>query len=84
MRFVGARPAGTVPSLTYQHPLAFLLSLEGVALPRAQAGDGFDRAFVEARLAEIQTLLDLRNTVCAGAGVEGGRARRSTATANGR
>jgi SAM-dependent methyltransferase len=45
--------------MTFMHPLAFLLGLEGVALLRAQAGDaGFDRAFVEARFAEIRTLLD--------------------------
>jgi hypothetical protein len=29
--------------VTYRHPLAFLLGLEGVALLRALAGDGFDR-----------------------------------------
>ena len=31
-----------------------------------RSGDGFDRAFVEARLAEIQTLLHLRTTSFAG------------------
>lgn len=46
--------------MVYQHPLAFLLGLEGVALLRATAGDGFDREFVHARLNEVQTLLDLR------------------------
>ncbi|MFR9780049.1 class I SAM-dependent methyltransferase [Micromonospora sp. MS34] len=41
------------------HPLAFLLGLEGVALLRAVAGDdGLDRAFVEARIAEVRRLLD--------------------------
>jgi SAM-dependent methyltransferase len=44
--------------VTYHHPLAFLLGLEGVALLRAIAGDGFDRSFVEARIAETRTLLD--------------------------
>ncbi|CAA9304563.1 MAG: hypothetical protein AVDCRST_MAG48-1601 [uncultured Friedmanniella sp.] len=42
--------------MTYQHPLAYLLGLEGLALLRAWAGD-HDRAFVEARLAEVRRLL---------------------------
>lgn len=41
----------------YQHPLAYLVGLEGVALLRAFAGE-HDRAFVEARLAEVRALLD--------------------------
>jgi len=41
----------------YQDPLAFLLGLEGIALPGAWAGD-HDRAFTDARLAEIRRLLD--------------------------
>lgn len=41
----------------YQHPLAYLLGLQGVALLRAFAGE-YDREFTEARLAEIRTLLD--------------------------
>jgi SAM-dependent methyltransferase len=41
----------------YQHPLAYLLGLEGLALLRAWAGD-FDKEFVEARLAEIRRLID--------------------------
>jgi SAM-dependent methyltransferase len=41
----------------YQHPLAYLLGLEGVALLRAWAGD-YDREFVQARVAEIRRLLD--------------------------
>jgi len=40
----------------YQDPLAYLLGLEGVALLDAWAGD-HDRAFVEARLAEVRRLL---------------------------
>lgn len=45
--------------MTYQHPLAFLVGLEGVALLRAFAGDeGLDRAFVQARLDEVRRLLD--------------------------
>jgi SAM-dependent methyltransferase len=41
----------------YQDPLAYLLGLEGIALLAAWAGD-HDRAFTEARLAEIRQLLD--------------------------
>lgn len=41
----------------HQHPLAYLLGLEGVALMRAFAGE-HDRAFTEARLAEVRELLD--------------------------
>jgi SAM-dependent methyltransferase len=40
----------------YQDPLAYLLGLEGIALLDAWAGD-HDRAFTEARLAEIRRLL---------------------------
>jgi SAM-dependent methyltransferase len=43
--------------MIYQHPLAYLLGLEGVALLRTFAGD-FDRDFGEARVAEIRKLLD--------------------------
>lgn len=42
--------------MVYQHPLAYLLGLEGVALLRAFAGD-YDREFTEARLAEVSTLM---------------------------
>jgi hypothetical protein len=51
----------------YQHPLAYLLALEGVALLRAYAGD-YDRAFCQARIAEIRRLLD--SPELAGDGVE--------------
>jgi ubiquinone/menaquinone biosynthesis C-methylase UbiE len=44
----------------YQHPLAFLLGLEGVALMRAFNGD-YDEEFTRARIAEVRALLD-----CAG------------------
>jgi len=44
------------PSI-YQHPLAYLIGLEGVALMKAFAGE-FDRSFTAARLAEVRTLLD--------------------------
>lgn len=43
--------------MIYQHPLAYLLGLEGLALLRAWAGD-FDEEFVRARLAEVRRLLD--------------------------
>jgi hypothetical protein len=43
--------------IIYQHPLAYLHGLEGVALLRAFAGD-YDRDFTEARLSEIRALLD--------------------------
>src|ERR1700727_989454 len=52
-----------IPFVIYQDPLAYLLGLEGIALLDAWAGD-HDRAFTEARLAEIRRLLDderLRN-----------------------
>jgi len=42
--------------MIYQHPLAYLLGIEGVALLRAWAGD-FDKEFVDRRLAEIRRLL---------------------------
>ncbi len=41
----------------YQDPLGYLLGLEGIALLDAWAGD-HDRAFTDARLAEIRRLLD--------------------------
>ena len=43
--------------MVYQHPLAYLLGLEGIALLRAFAGE-YDRDFTMARLAEVQALLD--------------------------
>ena len=43
--------------MIYQHPLAYLLGLEGLALLRGWAGD-FDRDFVRERLAEVRRLLD--------------------------
>jgi SAM-dependent methyltransferase len=51
----------------YQHPLAYLLGLEGVALMRAFAGE-YGRAFTEARIHEIRDLLD--RAPAFGAGVE--------------
>lgn len=44
--------------MIYQHPLAYLLGLEGLALLRAWAGDyDYDQRFVTARIAEIRRLL---------------------------
>lgn len=43
--------------LIYQHPLAYLLGLEGIALLRAFSGL-YDRDFTLARLGEIRALLD--------------------------
>ena len=43
--------------MIYQDPLAYLLGLEGIVLLDAWAGD-HDRAFTEARLAEVRRLLD--------------------------
>lgn len=44
-------------AVIYQHPLAYLLGLEGLALLRGWAGD-FDRDFVLARLAEVRRLVN--------------------------
>ncbi|MGH3471128.1 MAG: class I SAM-dependent methyltransferase [Nocardioidaceae bacterium] len=44
-------------NIIHQHPLAYLLGLEGVALMRAFAGE-HDRGFTEARLAEVRRILD--------------------------
>lgn len=43
--------------MIYQHPLAYLIAIEGLALMRSWSGD-FDEAFVQARLAEVRWLLD--------------------------
>lgn len=43
--------------MIYEHPLAYVLGLEGIALLRGFTGE-YDRAFVEERLAEIRKLLD--------------------------
>src|SRR5207244_9417313 len=49
-------PASSAPVI-YQHPLAYLLGLEGIALLHAFAGH-YDRDFTLARLEEIRSLLD--------------------------
>jgi SAM-dependent methyltransferase len=51
----------------HQHPLAYLLALEGLALMRAFAGE-HDKAFTEARFADIRQLLDLADEL--GPGVD--------------
>jgi SAM-dependent methyltransferase len=51
----------------YQHPLAYLLGLEGVALLRAFSG-GYDREFTLARFDEIRELLESPDAF--GTGVE--------------
>ncbi|GAA3957775.1 class I SAM-dependent methyltransferase [Actinoplanes auranticolor] len=56
--------------MVYQHPLAYLLGLEGVALLRAFGGE-YDRSFAEARIAEIRRLLD--SAELRGAGVTASR-----------
>ncbi|MGK3209250.1 class I SAM-dependent methyltransferase [Amycolatopsis sp. MEPSY49] len=43
--------------MIYEHPLAYLLGLEGLALMRGFTGE-LDRDFVESRIAEIRGLLD--------------------------
>jgi ubiquinone/menaquinone biosynthesis C-methylase UbiE len=51
-----SQPRSETPAV-YQHPLAYLLGLEGIALLRAFAGE-YDRDFTTARLGEIRALLD--------------------------
>lgn len=43
--------------MIYQHPLAYLLGLEGIALLRAFSGE-HDRDFTSARIDEVRALLD--------------------------
>jgi len=56
-----------VSRVIYQHPLAYLLGLEGIALLRAFAGE-YDREFTLARIREIRALLDAADEI--GEGVE--------------
>jgi SAM-dependent methyltransferase len=58
-----------MPGAVYQHPLAYLLGLEGLALLRAFSGE-YDREFTLARLAEVRALLDSAGEL--GDGVEAG------------
>ncbi len=43
--------------MIHEHPLAYLLGIEGIALLRAFTGD-YDRDFLESRIAEVRRLLD--------------------------
>ena len=47
----------SLTSVIYEHPLAYLLGLEGIALLRGFTGE-VDRDFVKSRIAEIHRLLD--------------------------
>jgi hypothetical protein len=55
--------------MIYQHSLACLLGLEGVALLHAFAGD-YERDFTEVRLAVIQTLPDSAGQLCGRAAIQ--------------
>jgi ubiquinone/menaquinone biosynthesis C-methylase UbiE len=55
------------PPVIYQHPLAYLLGLEGVALLRAFSG-AYDREFTRTRFDEIRELLESPDAF--GAGIE--------------
>ena len=57
------------PPVLYQHPLAYLLGLEGIALLHAFAGD-YDRDFTTARFDEIRALLDAVEDLGGGVSVE--------------
>ncbi len=48
----------TVRGVTYLSPLGYLLGIEGVALLRGFREGSADRGFIEARIAEIRTLVD--------------------------
>jgi ubiquinone/menaquinone biosynthesis C-methylase UbiE len=54
---LGQTAVVTADRTVYQHPLAYLLGLQGVALFRAFTGE-YDREFTQARLAEVRALLD--------------------------
>ncbi len=58
--------------MSHEHPLAYLLGIEGTALLRSFVGDcDFDREFAQARIAEIRRLPDDKK-LC-GAGISVGR-----------
>jgi len=59
--------ADSEPPVIYQHPLAYLLGLEGIALLRAFSG-AYDREFTLARFEEIRALLESPDAF--GAGIE--------------
>jgi ubiquinone/menaquinone biosynthesis C-methylase UbiE len=58
---------GTEDRTLYQHPLAYLLGLEGIALLRAFSG-AYDREFTLARFREIRELLESPDAL--GTGIE--------------
>lgn len=53
------------PAVLHMHPLAYLLGLQGVALFRSFNGE-YDRAYAEARMAEIRSLLDAADEIGVG------------------
>jgi SAM-dependent methyltransferase len=53
----------------YQHPLAYLLGLEGIALLRAMAGE-YDQSFTKARLMSVRDLLAASDDLGAGGSAE--------------
>ena len=53
------------PAVLHMHPLAYLLGLQGVALFRSFNGE-YDRAYAEARIAEIRSLLDAADEIGSG------------------
>ena len=53
--------------MIYQHPLGYLLGLEGAALMRAFDGE-YGREFTQARIAEVRALLEAADKI--GDGVE--------------
>jgi SAM-dependent methyltransferase len=56
------------PTVIHQHPLAYLLGLEGVALMKAFAGE-YDRDFTHSRITEIRELLERADELGEGTGV---------------
>ena len=59
--------SSTDDRVIFQHPLAYLIGLQGIALLRAFSG-AYDRKFTLARLNEIRELLESQDAL--GAGVE--------------
>ena len=53
------------PGTIYQHPLAYLLGLEGIALLRAFSGE-YDREFTLARFRDVRALLEAPDALGAG------------------
>jgi ubiquinone/menaquinone biosynthesis C-methylase UbiE len=55
--WIRAAFAPSIRPVIYQHPLAYLLGVQGTALMRAFNGE-YDREFTQARIAEVRALLD--------------------------